>query len=242
MSFKKYLSVAILLGGMTMTQAVQSAYVVPINSRKENGEPNIMLLIEAEITRWQQDALKYQEMLYTDLVGKVGGGSLGDNDVISQMKESARDGANIIGRTTVELGKVTDLSNYATAKQELEKYYLIRPEYGKLYSEDVIRQLKENQRIAVNDLAVGAIAQAAVNTVGASVSKSNSEKEVRSKEIAKAKDVNAMMEMMIGMDRQAYEKMLQISATEAADAGVQAMVVLKGLSATGQYSSGEVEK
>ncbi len=242
MSYKKTILGIMTLMSVLMVSYSGAAYVIPISSAEENSWPNMKLLVESEITRWQQEALKYQEMLYTDLIGKVGGGSLGKNNVVTQMKEAAKDGANIIEQTTVELEKITDLSDYSKAKQEIEKYYLIRPEYGKLYSEDVVRQLHENQKAALNSLAIGSITQAAVNTVGAAVSKVNSEKEARAKDISKAKDVNSMIEMMVGMDRQTYERMLQISALEAADAGVQAMSVLKGISETGQYSSGEAKK
>ena len=238
---KTFLCSAILLGVFSMGQPAQS-YVIPIVSTEENAMPNLMLLIESEITRWQQEALKYQEMLYTDLVGKVGGGSLGPNNVVSQMKESAKDAANAIGNTTAKLEFVPNLSNYATAKEQIEKYYLIKPEYGRYYTTDAIKTIKNNQQAALNDLAISAITQASVNMVGAAVENIGSEPDKRANDIAKAKDLNAMLEMLLAMDRKSYEKSLQISALEATDAGVQAMLVLKGLSQTGQYTSGSVGK
>jgi hypothetical protein len=238
---KTFLCTAMLLGVFFVAQPARS-YVIPIVSTEENAMPNLMLLIESEITRWQQEALKYQEMLYTDLIGKVGGGSLGQNNVITQMQDAAKDAAGAIGNTTAKLEFVPNLSNYATAKEQIENYYLVRPEYGRFYTTDDIRNIQENQRVALNDLAVSAITQASVNMVQSAVEKSDSEPKQRANDISKAKDVNGMLEMLLAMDRKAYERSLQISALEATDAGVQAMLVLKGISQTGQYVSGSVEE
>lgn len=242
MKFKKtFLHIAVLFGVLMSVQQAD-CYLVPINSSQENAFPNMKLMIEAEITRWQQEALKYQEMLYTDLMGKVGGGSLGMNNVISQTQEAAKDGVNIIQNTTAKLEFLPTPEDYKTAKENIEKYYLIRPEIGQFYSTDAIRQIQENQRTALNDLTVASITQASVDTVGSFISKTDSEPETRAKDIAKAKDLNAMLEMLTAMDRKIYERSLQSAALEAADAGVQAMLVLKGISTTGRHTSGQVEK
>ena len=242
MFFKKTLLCTAMFLAMFFVEKTAQSYVIPIVSVEENAMPNLMLLIESEITRWQQEALKYQEMLYTDLTGKVGGGSLGQNNVVSQMHESAKDAANTIGKTTPRLEFVPDLSDYTAAKEKIENYYLIKPEQGRLYTTEAIRTIQENQRTALNDFAVASVVQASVNAVGSAVEKIDSEPDQRANDIAKAKDVNAMLEMLLAMDRKAYEKSLQISALEAADAGVQAMLVLKGISQTGQYTSGTVGK
>lgn len=241
MKFKKITLGVMALCCLLMARPVQ-AYLIPINSVEENTMPNLMLLLESEITRWKQEALKYQEMIYTDLIGKVGGGSLGENNVIEQLKEAAKDGSAVIGNTTVELELISDLGDYSTAKEQIEKYYMIYSGLGKFYPTDLVREIQERQRVALNDLAVGAVTQGAVDVVGAIVSRGDSEPKTRAKDIAKAKDVNAMMEMLLGMDRRAYERSLQISALEAADAGVQAMSVLKGLSGTATRTSGIAEE
>ena len=241
MSYKKHILGTIVLAGVLMAVQPVQAWLVPILSAEENARPNLKLLVESEITRWKQEALKYQEMIYTDMIGKVGGGSLGQNNVVDQMQEAAKDGASVIGHTTAQLKGVSNLSDYASAKAEIEMLYFVKPEYGRFYTLEAIQQLQENQRVALNDLAVASITQASVDTVGALVSKGDSTPKTRAKDISKAKDMNAMMEMLLAMDRRAYERSLQISALEAADAGVQAMLVLKGISATGQFSSGVVE-
>lgn len=243
MSFKKFnlMGVMALCGLLSIMRPAQ-AYLIPIASVEENAIPNLMLLVESEITRWKQEALKYQEMIYTDLVGKVGGGSLGENNVVEQLKEAAKDGSAVIGNTTVKLDKISDLGDYSKAKEEIEKHYMIQSVIGKFYPTGLVKEIQERQRVALNDLTVGAITQGAVDVVGAIVSRGDSDPKSRAKDIAKAKDLNAMAEMLLAMDRRAYERSLQTSALEAADAGVRAMSVLKGLSETATRTSGVPEE
>ena len=65
--FSTRLGAMIILGGMMMATSAQAAYLIPIASNFENINHNIKLLLESEITRWKQEALKYKEM-YEDII------------------------------------------------------------------------------------------------------------------------------------------------------------------------------
>ena len=240
--FSTRLGAMIILGGMMMATSAQAAYLIPIASNFENINHNIKLLLESEITRWKQEALKYKEMLYTDLMGKIGGASLGISKVIDEMKEAAKDAASSITSTTPTLKKVSNLSSYkGSTKQSLENNYIIQAKKGLEYSEMKIAEIQENQRIAIDELARAGIAEAAVEIVGASIDASNSEPKKRAGEISKAKDMNAMYELALGMDRRNYERSLRISTVEATNAGIQAMQTLQGISkvAAGRQKKGQ---
>ena len=220
------LGVAAMIG-LCLLPRVSSAYVIPINSVHENRTSNIALLIESEITRWKQEALKYREMLYTDILGKEG--SLGKNKVISEVEEAAKDGASALQKAETNLKNVSNLSDYNSAKSNLEKYYTVDPNKGLEYTTKETEDILESQRVAINDMAKDGIALAAVDTVWASINASKSDPDERSKEMAKAKDMNAMYELMLGLDRANYERALRISSIEATDAGIRAMQTLQGL-------------
>ena len=229
--FSTRLGAMVVLGGMMMATSAQAYFLIPIASNYENIQHNIKLMIESEITRWNQASLLYKEMLYTDLMGKVGGASLGKNNVIEQMKEASKDGASSISSTTPNLKKVSNLSSYeGGTKQALEDNYIVRAQKGLDYSEMQIAEIQQNQREAIDELARAGIAEAAVEIVGTSIDATDSEPGKRADDMAKAKDMNAMYELMLGMDRRNYERSLRISTVEATDAGIQAMQTLQGIS------------
>jgi len=213
--------------GLCLLPRVSSAYVIPILSLHENRTSNIALMIESEITRWKQEALKYREMLYTDILGKEG--SLGNNKIISKVEEAAKDGAAAIQNAETSLKHVSNLSDYSSAKSNLERYYTVDPNKGLEYTTREMEEILESQRVAINEMAKDGIALAAVDTVWASINSGESDPEERSKEMAKAKDMNAMYELMLGLDRANYERALRISSVEAADASIRAMQALQGL-------------
>ena len=99
-------------------------------------------------------------------------------------------------------------------------------------------EIRANQRIAINDLATKGIAMSAVQTVWTSRNAGDSDPEKRAEDLAQAKDVNAMYELMLGLVRDSYEHELRISSVEATDAGIHAMQTLQGLARTAskQYS------
>lgn len=219
-----------MLGVCLLAHSVSAAYVIPINSRYEKRTFDINLMIESEMTRWKQEALKYKEMMYTDMMGKAGGGSLGKNKIIEEMKDAAKDGTGAIGNTTASLRYLSNLSNYDSVKDNLAEHYVVRAEKGIKYTQSELEEIYENQRVAIDELARAGITQAAVEIVGAEIDASNSTPEKRAQEMAKAKDLNAMYELVLGMDRRNYERSLRISALDATDAGIQAMQVLQGIS------------
>ena len=238
--FSTRLGMMAVLGGMMMATSAQAAFLIPIASNYENTMHNIKLMVEAEVTRWNQEALKYKEMLYTDLMGKVGGGSLGKNNVIDQMREAAKDGDSSIGNTTASIKGISNLSTYkGNTKQTLEDKYIVQAKKGLDYSEMDVAEIQENQRVAVDALARAGIAEAAVEIVGAEIDASDSDPKKRADDMAKAKDMNAMYELMLGMDRRVYERSLRVSTIEATDAGIQAMQTLQGLS---KVASGRQKK
>ena len=227
---------ALAIVGLCLLPQRSLAYVIPINSSHENMTSNIALLIESEITRWKQEALKYRELLYTDILGQEG--SLGKNPVINSMQDAAKDGEAVLQKTATTMKYVSDLSDYGTAKSSLEQYYVVDPEKGLEYTTQQMNEILENQRVAINDLAKNGIALAAVDTVWTSINSGESQPGTRASAIAKAKDMNALYEMMLAMDRSIYERSLRISGVEATDAGIHAMQTLQGLARTAskQYS------
>lgn len=219
----------------------QASYIIPIESNYENNAPNIRLLIESEITRWKQEALKYKEMIYTDTVGEQKGNKLrpvppaksGDiNEIIAETKVSAKEGATIIGNSLSEISGVSDIGNYSSSKSTFENKYTVQYERASDYTQNELDTIDENQRVVLNDWGSNGAAMGAAIVANAADVAAKSEPKKRAKEIAQAKELGAMFELMLGMDRRIYERSLMVSATEAATAGVKAMQIIRGASKT----------
>lgn len=219
-----------------------AAYVIPIASIVEWPQ-EIMLLVESEMKRWSHEATKYKEMLLSDMTGRLGGGSLGDNPVVTQLVKSAKDGSSSVGKAIEEVSlqpvvngqknAVIDLTNYAAAKAQIANSYIIEAKKGTQYTEQKLAEIMENQRAAINDMAEAGLALAASQNVGANIGKSESEPDKRAENIADAKDVTAMYEMMLVQNRKIYERALRSSAVEATKAGIRSMQGLTNISKAG---------
>ena len=235
-----YLGSAAVVGLCLTASIARAAFLIPIASIYEFSFPDLKLLIESELTRWKQEALKYDEILYTDTLGKVGGGSLRGvsgkvNEIIAETQEMAGNGSNIIAHsgTGYRLKDVPNLGNYTQeTREQIEKNLVVQAKKGIEYTTAETKKIMENQRIAINDFATSGIAMGATETVNAGVSADDSQPKKRAEQIAKAKDVGAMYELITGMDRHIYERSLHASAVEASDAGIRALQVLQGLSRT----------
>jgi len=110
------------------------------------------------------------------------------------------------------------------------------------YSTSSTDDIGENQRVAINDMAVNGLSMASataadVNSANGVCAKEGEEDKVltpeqRADEMAKARTVQGMYEMMMIMDRAVYERSLKAASVEATTAGIQAMKVLSGVATT----------
>ena len=230
--FYKCLGVATIVASSWLARTAEAYFAIPILSREENTFEHIWLVIESEIKRWKQEGLKYRELARTDLLGRVGGGSLGESEIIHQVEDAAKDGSGAIQKVAFSLPHVKHLQKYTDSLPDIEENYVIAPNKGLKYTSSALENIRENQRIAINDMATKGIALAAVDTVWTSINAGDSDPDTRAGDIAQAKDVNAMIELMVGLKRAQYERALRISAIEAADASLQAMQMLQKLGKT----------
>jgi len=227
------------LGLMCLAAVPVRAYFLPIDSVYENIWPDLELLIESEITRWKQEGLKYKEVVYTDTLGTIGEGNDGkpglqvvpgvdeaeENQILSEVRGNAGEGAGIITETMAEADKA-----YSELVEDENKKYIEANKKKDEYTETDVESIYEYQADSLNDIAVHGIAMAAMETANAGANAAQSDPELRAKEIAMATDLGGMFELMLGMDRRIYERSLEVSAIDAANATLNAMRVLQGLS------------
>jgi len=196
--------------------------------------------------------LMQDETKYTKALGKRKGNHLKPvpgvgkkykkhNEIIVQMQEAAGNGANIIQNSSASLSEIgiSDLGNYGSAKSQIQEKLTVRPyseRNGKTYTTAELNEILENQRTAINDFSANAIGMGAAETVNAACDAADSNPEDRAKQVAKAKTLAELFELMLGMDRRIYERSLHVSAVEATNAGVEALRVMTGVSTT---SSGQ---
>ena len=155
------------------------------------------------------------------------------NEIIVQMQEAAGNGANIISNSKLSIDGIDNLGDYSSAKSQIDEKLVVRPyseRNGKTYTTAELNEIFEKQRTAINDFAANAIGMGAAETVNAMGDAVDSNPEDRAKEIAKAKTLAELFELMIGMDRRIYERSLHASAVEATNAGVEALQALAGVS------------
>ena len=237
--FKKWIIAIVGLIGILTAGAAQ-AYIIPVASVYEINGPDWQLFLEAELTRWKQEALKYREMAYTDTLGRIGGPVLNDGGILSQMQGAATDSSNLIEQTIVPIPYVSDLGTYSEATQkQIEDNLMLPARKGLSFTSAQIDEIAEKQRVVINDWAEGGIAMATAVVADTTDTAVASLPETRGGQLASAQDLSSMFEMMLRMDRQIYERSLQLSAIEATDAGVTALQLLQGLSRTTSALKGE---
>ena len=247
-SLKISLSTLLVAGVCVATFSAQAWFCpVPIFSTYENAFPDRYLLTESILTFAKQTSLKHSELNYTEALGKREGGHLRPvpgveekhNEIITQMQKGAEQGANIISNSAASIEGVGNLGDYSAAKSEIDSNLTVRPyseRNGRNYTTAELNGILENQRTAINDFAANAIGMGAAESVNAAGAAAESDPETRAKQVAKAKTLAELYELMLGMDRRIYERSLHVSAVEATNAGVEALQVLAGASAT---SSGQ---
>ncbi|MDY6407963.1 MAG: hypothetical protein SPL08_04620 [Pseudomonadota bacterium] len=249
---KEGLGTLLVAGMCGATLSAQAVLIcpTPICSVYENLYPDLYLTEEALITSADQASKKQKEVKYTKTLGTMSGKGLKPvpgvgkkykkhNEIIAQMQEGAGNGANIIAQSTVQIDGIDNLGDYSVAKSDINNQLTVRPyaeRNGKNYTTAELDKILENQRTALNDYAANAIAMGATETVNAAGAAAESDPEDRAKQIAKADTLAELYELMLGMDRRIYERSLHASAVEAANAGVDALRVLSGVSTT---SSGQ---
>ena len=249
MKFGKVSLGTLLVAGVCVATFSAKAYIcpIPIFSTYENAFPDFRLAEEAVLTLTRQVTLWQKELEYTDALGKRKNGYLrpvrgvkGDhNEIITQMQKAAGESANIIQKSGARIDGVGDLGNYASAQGQMKSELTVRPyaeRGGKNYTTGELNDILENQRTAVNDFSASAIGMGATISVNAAVAAEESIPKERSKQIAKAKTLAELYELMLGLDRRIYERSLLASAAEATVAEVEALRVLTGASTT---SSGQ---
>ena len=218
-----------------------------IDSVYENTHPDFFLMDESVMTAAKQVSLASDEKEYTNALGEQKGGHLKPvkgvkkkhNEIIVQMQEGAGNGANIISKSNLSISGIDNLGDYSSAKSQIQDKLTVRPyseRNGRVYTTAELDEILENQRTAINDFAANAIGMGAAETVNAAGVAAESNPEDRAKEVAKAKTLAELFELMLGMDRRIYERSLHVSAVEATNAGVEALQLLVGIAST---SSGE---
>ena len=249
LSFKWSLK-SMLVAGVCLATFSATAYLcipTPIYSVYENLYPDLYLMEESILTSSDFLSMKQDEETYTKALGRQKSGVLRPvpgvksehNEIITQMQQSAKDGANIISKSSTGIDGIDDLGDYSSSKGQIRKKLTV-PAYaergGKSYTTAELNTILENERTSVNNFAAYAIGMGAAETVNAAKVAAQSEPKVRAKQIAKAETLAELYELMLGMDRRIYERSLHASAVEATNAGVEALQVLAGVSAT---SSGQ---
>ena len=225
---KLKLSVGTLAIGLFLMAMPAKAYIIPIASLTENRQPNWRLLIESELTRWKQDALKQKEIIYTETLGKRGTGDDGTgklakvpgiaashSEIITQMQEGAEQGANIIEKSSTNV-TTSDFSG-------------IDASTGRDYTDTELSETFEKHRTALNTVATYAIAMGATETVNAAIRSAESAPKKRTEQFAKAKELGEMYELMLGQDRKIYERSLHAAALEATAGGLEAARILQSI-------------
>ena len=239
-----------LVAGVCLATFSAAAYLcipTPIYSAYENQFPDLYLMEESIITSADLLSMQQDEATYTAALGKQSGGLLRPvpgvkskhNEIITQMQEGAKEGASIIGNSSIGIDGIEDLGDYSSSKGQIRNELTVRPyseRGGKNYTTTELNTILGNERTAVNNYAAYAIGMGAAENVNAAKVAAQSEPKVRAKQIAKAETLAELYELMLGMDRRIYERSLHASAVEATNAGVEALQVLAGVSAT---SSGQ---
>ena len=249
MNFGKIGLRTLLIAGVCLATFSAKAYIcpIPIFSTYENAFPDLRLAEEAVVTLTRQTTLWRKELDYTDALGirekgylrPVPGVKGKHNEIITQMQKAAGESANIIGNSESSIDGVSDLGNYSSAQGQIRGELTVRPyaeRGGKNYTTAELNDILGNQRTSVNDFSANAIGMGATVVVNAAVAAEESIPKERAKQIAKAKTMAELYELMLGLDRRIYERSLLASAVEATNAGVEALRVLTGVSTT---SSGQ---
>ena len=226
------------LVGACLMAVPASAYLIPIASRREWPQ-DIKLLIESEITRWHQEALKQLEIRYTDALGKKYGSLKSGNCVNNQLHGYASTGNKVLENVDFSMDGVDNLSTYdAATKKALEDKYTIQADKSLNYTATESAEIKNRQRVALDKMAKSAVALgAASSSTATSMAVLSSPKE-RSKGLAEAKDIQGTYEMILMLDRLNYEQNLRSTALDAAEASIRAMQDLKGTSETALHRGG----
>jgi len=235
----------LLAAGVCLATFSAKAYIcpIPIYSVYENTFPDFQLVEESTVTLAKQILLEDKETSYTDALGKRQGGHLRPvpgvkgkhNEIITQMQKGAGNGANIIHNSSASIAGVENLGDYSSSKSQVQNKLTVRPfeeRNGKSYTTNELNTIVENQRTAINDFSANAIGMGAAETVNAVAAAAESDPKERSKQVAKAKTLAELYELMLGMDRRIYERSLHVSAVEATNAGVEALRILTGASTT----------
>ena len=227
------------------------AYILPIRSDFEawnSASPDMREQLESVLTQFRQESLKRKEMDYTDKVGEQGKGDDGKkglqkvegtdgkkcNQIITETRKSAKNGSGAISNTDAKID-ISGLKKYSeydgkTASSQSENDWLVHGNIGDTYSESQLKDIYEKLGTNVNDTATNAITYGAVETVNAAVDASQSDKEERSKQMGKGKELSSALQLMLGLDRRVYERSLHASAIEATAAGLEAIQVLQSVS------------
>ena len=226
---KAYLR-GIIVSGVLLASVAARAFIIPVASTYEIEMPDKQLMIESELTRWKEEALKYREMAYTDLIGRVGGGGLEDGGMMSQVKTALDDNVSLMRETQMKLNQVTDLGAYTAAtQQQIEDAYLLSPEEALQLPTVEKEKILDNQKEALNDWAGTGLSMSVAALEAAKKNAEESEPEKRAEQLSQAKDLNSMRELMLRMDRNVYARQLQLAGMEATLAGIQAMQLMQGL-------------
>jgi len=227
------------------------AYLTPIRSNYEawnSASPDMREQLESLLTQFRQESLKRKEMDYTDKVGERGKGDDGKkglqkvegtdgkkcNQIITETRKSAKNGTGAISNTDADID-ISGLKKYSEydgkdASSQSENDWVVHPNIGDTYSQSQLKTIYEKLGKNVNDTATNAIAYGAVETVNAAVDASQSDKEERSKQMGKGKELSSALQLMLGLDRRVYERSLHASAIEATAAGLEAILILQSIS------------
>ena len=231
MLFRKAFLRGIVIAVMLLASVTARAFIIPVASVFEIGIPDMQLMIESELTRWKEEALKYREMAYTDLIGRIGGGGLDDGGIMSQMQKSAQDNIDLMKQTQMQLNQVTNLAAYTeTTQQQIEDAYLVSPSEALNLPTAEKEKIYENQKVALNDWAGTGLSQSVAVLEAVKQNADESDPEKRAAQLSKAQDLNTMRELMLRMDRTVYARQLQLAGMEASLAGIQALQLMQGLS------------
>lgn len=230
MSIRKAFLQGIIVSSVLLGSVAARAFIIPVASTYEITMPDLQLMIESELTRWKEEALKYREMAYTDLIGRVGGGGLEDGGMMSQVKTALDDNVSLMRQTQMKLNQVTDLGAYtAVTQKQIEDAYLLSPEEALNLPTVEKEKILDNQKEALNDWAGTGLSMSVAALEAAKKNAEESEPEKRAGQLSQAKDLNSMRELMLRMDRNVYARQLQLAGMEATLAGIQAMQLMQGL-------------
>ena len=230
MSICKAFLQGIIVSSVLLGSVAARAFIIPVAWTYEITMPDLQLMIESELTRWKEEALKYREMAYTDLIGRVGGGGLEDDVIMSQVKTALDDNVSLMRETQMKLNQVTDLGAYtAVTQKQIEDAYLLSPEEALNLPTVEKEKILNNQKEALNDWAGTGLSMSVAALEAAKKNAEESEPEKRAGQLSQAKDLNSMRELMLRMDRNVYARQLQLAGMEATLAGIQAMQLMQGL-------------